>query len=220
MSIDYKGNNPEQKISNDIFEIYDFHKLSIDKKRDVLAKKEKEKRDELAKNVEEKIKEQLKKQYQTQIMPPLNSATGIELINKSSPKDIKLLMMGLMPDELPKMSYTDVCQTAFKNYQNTFGYEKYDKVVKKVYESNKISGLISRCKFHIQTVDHLTILSYINVIPYFLFSKPETEAIAALLVLLRWNEEVNAEYKLKSNDDLKGIAVNIIERTKTRTLLY
>jgi hypothetical protein len=99
------------------------------------------------------------------------------------------------------------------------GKDKYDTVHRKVYESNLISGFISKAKYNCQTVDHLIILSYVNGCVTFLLSKPETEALAGLLVLQRWNDEVNSHYQLKSAEELKKTAFYILQRTDTTFLL-
>ena len=112
------------------------------------------------------------------------------------------------------MDYSEILDYAITSYIREFGERKFKTVLNKVMTSNKISGLISTAKYKGVPPDSKDLLYCLNEIPYFIFSRGQTQAVAALIALQRWNEEVNSQQFLLSEDGLRLRAVNILEESK------
>jgi hypothetical protein len=111
------------------------------------------------------------------------------------------------------MNYDDIFQYVITSYIREFGERKFNTVLEKIMTSSKISGLISTAKFKGLPPGSKDFLYCLNEIPYFIFSTGQTQAVAALIGLQRWNEEVNSFQELLSDDDLKLRAINILKET-------
>jgi len=112
------------------------------------------------------------------------------------------------------MSYDEILEYVISAYIREFGERKFKTVLDKIMTSNKISGLISTAKYKRVPPGSKDFLYYLNEIPYFIFSRGQTQAVAALIALQRWNEEVNSQQYLLSEDSLRLRAVNILEESK------
>jgi len=115
---------------------------------------------------------------------------------------------------LSLMSYDEILEYVISAYIREFGERKFKTVLDKIMTSNKISGLISTAKYKRVPPGSKDFLYYLNEIPYFIFSRGQTQAVAALIALQRWNEEVNSQQYLLSEDSLRLRAVNILEESK------
>jgi hypothetical protein len=116
--------------------------------------------------------------------------------------------------QISLMSYDEILKYVISAYIREFGEHKFKTVLDKIMTSNKISGLISKSKYKSIPLGSKDFLFCLNEIPYFIFSRGQTQAVAALIALQRWNEEVNSQYYLLSEEGLKIRAVNIIEELK------
>jgi hypothetical protein len=115
---------------------------------------------------------------------------------------------------LNHMNYDDIISYVVTSYIREFGERKFNTVLEKIMTSNKISGLISTAKFKGLPPGSKDFLYSLNEIPYFIFATGQTQAVAALLALQRWHEEVNVIQFLLSEDDLKLRAINILKECK------
>ena len=112
------------------------------------------------------------------------------------------------------MSYDEILDYVISEYIREFGERKFKTVLNKIMTSNKISGLISTVKYKGVSPGSMDFLYCLNGILYFVFSRGQTRAVAALIALQRWNEEVNFQQYLLSEEGLRLRAVNILEESK------
>lgn len=116
--------------------------------------------------------------------------------------------------EYDNLEYTEIVQNYFAWYITQFGVAKAQIIVDKVLASDKISGLIARLRYNNHTPLAKNFLELLNTIPYFFMPTGQTQALACLLALQRWNEEVNYKTENLSQQELKKIALEIITISK------
>lgn len=107
-------------------------------------------------------------------------------------------------------TFTQLCDAYCTTYLLVNGERKFQTVLDKVMTSNKVSGLISTSRYKMARLDGKTILACLHEIPYFMFSRNETMALAGLLALTRWNAEANLYAALADDDRLLEIARFIV----------
>lgn len=112
------------------------------------------------------------------------------------------------------MDYEEILELFFSYYIKQYGEIKFKTILDKVMTSNKISGLISTARYKNVPPGYNDILYCLNEIPYFIFSRGQTQAVAALIALERWNNEVNSTLYLLDQSGLKLRAIKIIEESK------
>lgn len=112
------------------------------------------------------------------------------------------------------MSYEEILVFYFNRYKQESGEEKFNKIFERVQTSNKISGLLSKSRFHNVYFTSKTIMLCVLDIPYFTFSSSKTKALAALLALKRWNDEVKSSLLLLEDNDLKEYILEILNELK------
>ena len=115
--------------------------------------------------------------------------------------------------EYKSMSYNEIVDYMIETHIHLYGEDKFKKILDKVMTSNKISGLISTLRYKGVPPGSKDFLYCLHEIPYFLSSHNQTVAIAALLALERWNEEVNSQQFLLNEDGLRLRAVNILRES-------
>lgn len=94
------------------------------------------------------------------------------------------------------------------------GQEKYEKIYRKVSSSEKISGLFGRALHYNSAPTAMDILSCINTMPYFIFQGTPTCAMAALMVIVLWNEKINQAYHLCTDRELAEKAQSVFSILK------
>lgn len=103
-------------------------------------------------------------------------------------------------------TFTQICESYFAAYIRVNGERKFQTVVDKIMTSNKVSGLISTSRYKMIRPDSKTILACLHEIPYFMFARNETMALAGLLTLTRWNDEANLFSALADDNCLLEMA--------------
>ena len=116
--------------------------------------------------------------------------------------------------QLHSLDYDEILEYFVTAYIREFGERKFKTVLDKIMTSNKISGLISTAKYKGVAPGSKDFLYCLNEIPFFIFSRGQTQAVGALIALQRWNEEVNSQQFLLTDEGLKLRAVNILEESK------
>lgn len=116
--------------------------------------------------------------------------------------------------QLNLMSYDEIIEHVVSMYIREFGDRKFRRILDKIMTSNKISGLIRTVKNKGVPPGSKDFLYCLNEIPFFIFSSGQTQATASLIALQRWNQEVNANQCLLSEEGLKLRAVNILEESR------
>lgn len=106
--------------------------------------------------------------------------------------------------------YKSIVDAYALKYIKEFGERKAKVINEKIMTSNKLSGLISKSRYERIPISSKTYLYTLNSIPYFVFSRGQTQALAALLSLDRWHVEVNRDLKLLNSGQLLALAKSII----------
>lgn len=112
------------------------------------------------------------------------------------------------------LEYEEIIDLFISSYIKEFGELKFKTILDKVMTSNKVSGLISTARYKGVPPGYNDILYCLNEIPYFIFSRGQTQAVAALIALERWNDEVNSNQFLLDQSGLKLRAIKILEESK------
>jgi len=112
------------------------------------------------------------------------------------------------------LEYHEIFEITMNSYIKEFGERKFRKIFNKMMTSNKISGLISTARHKGVPPGSKDFLYSLNEIPYFIFSRGQTQAVAALIGLQRWNEEVNIHQMLLDGEGLKLRAINILKECR------
>jgi hypothetical protein len=115
---------------------------------------------------------------------------------------------------LENLNYEELLEFYINSYIKEFGERKFQVIFEKIMTSNKISGLISKSRYKRIAPNFKDYIYSLNEIPYFIFARGQTQALAALIALERWNNEVNSEMRLKYDNDLRLIAITIINECK------
>jgi hypothetical protein len=115
---------------------------------------------------------------------------------------------------LDRLTYEEIQILFTKTYVNDLGEAKYIKIAEKILTSNKMSNLLSRSRYQNIAVAPKDLLHTINSIPYFMFTSNRNQALAGLLALQRWNNDVNIGFTLANEETLKRMAIEIIKELK------
>lgn len=95
-------------------------------------------------------------------------------------------------------SINEVIAVICHEYISQKGTRKLNKLINKVIINNKLSGLISRSRYYRFKITARELLSHMNESIDFIFISNYSQACAAALFYARWNEEVNNELHLCS----------------------
>lgn len=112
--------------------------------------------------------------------------------------------------------FNSFCNAYCEKYLRELGERKFKTVLDKVMTSNKISGLISTSRYQMWRPKPQTILACLHEIPYFMFARNDTLALAGILTLLRWNEEANQPPVMGSDGQLREMAISILTELRCR----
>ena len=107
------------------------------------------------------------------------------------------------------MSFHEFLDDTIQKYIRYHGRDKFTKVLVKVMSANKPNKLIALSKIHRTIPTAKIFLACICETPYFLFVSNETQALAALLLLNRWDEEVNRDIDALDDEELISIGIAI-----------
>ena len=116
--------------------------------------------------------------------------------------------------QINSLDYEELVKFFISLYVKEFGERKFNTIYQKVMTSDKISGLISTSRFKSMPPGSNNFLYCLNEIPYFIFSRGQTQAVAGLIALERWNIEVNSDLFLVSDEGLRVRALGILEESK------
>lgn len=109
-------------------------------------------------------------------------------------------------------TYNEFIERYLIEYKKDFGEIKFNKILCKVQNSEKVKKLILHTLIHQLIISPTAILATLNELPYFMFSKAETLSTGAILVLIWWVTEVNDILSIASDEELKDIAYYIIKK--------
>lgn len=97
-------------------------------------------------------------------------------------------------------------------YLQSEGEKKATKIIEKVKTSDKLSGLINTSRYRHVAPNDVDVLSALLIIPFFAFRSNLTHLFAATCFYVRWNEEVNNQLHILSDEELVRYMVRCIER--------
>ena len=103
-------------------------------------------------------------------------------------------------------------------YKTAFGVRKYENVYQKIYNSNKITKLLSSAADKHLAPHSLDYLYALNEIPYFIFSKGDTQALGAIIAFERWMRSENNEVRHITGIELNQILDGIINESSKSML--
>lgn len=109
------------------------------------------------------------------------------------------------------LKYYELLEDFLNEYKLEFGRRKLEKIHRKIQTSKKISTLIYLSKQKGLIPNKNDFLYSLYEVPYFMISKADTLAVAALLSLERWNQECNKQLGIASEGVLRDIAGRILE---------
>lgn len=118
----------------------------------------------------------------------------------------------------PFMNYYELLDYCFNDYIREFGERKFEKIKYKIKTSNKVGRLIKKLD-EIQAAPASDNLIWtVNEILYFTFAKGQTQVIACLFALERWNNEINKPNNMKflSYAMLKDRVLKVILKKKSQ----
>ena len=116
----------------------------------------------------------------------------------------------------PYVSYYELLDYCFNDYKTEFGERKFTKIDYKIKTSSRIGKLINNLNKVGAGPGSDDLIYSINEIIYFTFAKGQTQVVACLLALERWNTEVNIPNDMKylSYFELKDRVLKIILKKK------
>lgn len=114
------------------------------------------------------------------------------------------------------MKYEVLLHNMYSSFIREFGQRKFDKIYDKIHSSNKVREFIIKSK-RLGLAPYLTHnIELLNEIPYFIFSRGQTMAIGALILLEKWDQEVNQQSLISNSEELRSRAVFILTENKSQ----
>lgn len=112
------------------------------------------------------------------------------------------------------MSYLQVLDAYSDRYIPKYGVDKYKTVFEKVSKSKKIATLngLSIQKRIAPTAHDFA--AAVNEIAWFLFQSQETVALAALMAIGLWDQDVNRIYHFSTQFEVEQKAIAVLELLK------
>ena len=113
--------------------------------------------------------------------------------------------MGVLSD----MTFQEYIEEVAQKYIAECGRDKFLKVLEKVMTANKPNKLIAIARMKSAAPSPKECLACICEVPFFFLQSNKTQAVAANLLLNRWDEEVNRDIDILDDLDLikRGIAI-------------
>lgn len=100
------------------------------------------------------------------------------------------------------MGFNNVINDYCERYISINGKSKHDKVLNKIYNSEKIANLFWECERRRIVPTAKDILTCVHTIPYFIFQSSNTCALAALIAIKIWHDNFDADFSRCSFEQL------------------
>lgn len=97
-------------------------------------------------------------------------------------------------------------------YLRKYGRDKYEKILKKISESDKIRKLFDQSYYQRLAINHIDFGETLNSIMWFMFQSNDTQAVAVLAMAVFWDTNVNSHLHLKSDMELRNDALKIFKK--------
>lgn len=107
-----------------------------------------------------------------------------------------------------------ILEAVMDSYAKEFGERKFRKVIKKAITSRQVMQLIHAYIANDIPIDPLKVLELINQVPYFIFSRGQTQLLASTTIIRLWFEMTGENTNLASNKELTNMILFIIDKTK------
>lgn len=132
-------------------------------------------------------------------------------MKKHTPKKPQTKKLSLTTKPPIMQDFDQIFNSLLNVYEKEFGQRKLNAVFENLNNSNKIRKLLNHYKNTGAPINASIILNYINAIPYFIFSRGQTQAIAALIILKYWHKEMNFGYIILNDSQLLLIVHEILK---------
>lgn len=99
-----------------------------------------------------------------------------------------------------------------KFYYRKHGRDKFDKILKKLSDSNKVRSLFDESYQKRLALSNVDFGATINEMMWFMFQSNETQAVAVLAMALSWHTNVNSHLYLKTERELRDDALMIFKK--------
>jgi len=113
--------------------------------------------------------------------------------------------------EIDSLGFDEIIDYAISSFKREFGERKFNTVHNKITTSKKVTALIEATKIRGVPPGAYDFLHCVNEMPYFIFSRGQTQAVGALLALQKWNLEVNILNHMLNEEELRLRAIKIIK---------
>ena len=97
-------------------------------------------------------------------------------------------------------------------YLRKHGRDKYEKILKKLSDSNKVKKLFDQSYNQKLAINYVDFGATVNEMMWFMFQSNETQAVAVLAMAVFWNTNVNSHLHLKSEKELRDDALKIFKK--------
>jgi len=91
-----------------------------------------------------------------------------------------------------------------------YGSLKLREINAKITQSRKVLNYLETVGANFYRPTSKGILSVLNNIPYFMFSKGETLCVGGLLILQLWNVEFNQDFPILTDEEVTAVCANLI----------
>lgn len=98
-----------------------------------------------------------------------------------------------------------------QRFLSDFGMVKMKEIHEKTQSSPKINNYLQQVGPNSYRPTHTGIISTLNTITYFIFSKGETLCMGALFVLMDWNSRFNEDNLVLTDNEVTMVAADIIK---------
>ena len=97
-------------------------------------------------------------------------------------------------------------------YFRKYGRDKFDKILKKLLDSNKVRSLFDESYKKRLALNNVDFGSMINEMMWFMFQSNETQAVAVLALAILWHTNVNSHLYLKTEKELRNDVLMIFKK--------
>lgn len=111
------------------------------------------------------------------------------------------------------MNLEDILTHYVENYYlRKHGRDKYEKILKKLSDSNKVRSLFDESYKKRLALNNVDFGATINEMMWFMFQSNETQAVAVLALAVFWHTNVNSHLYLKTEKELRDDALMIFKK--------
>ena|ERR1700761_2788085 len=121
-------------------------------------------------------------------------------------------MEGTIYSNVSNLSFDKLIDLVTKDYYDEYGEYRIQEIFTKLEKSNRIQEYIDS-RTCTSSPNAKEIISLLNTIPFFIFSRQQSKCVAALHILLMWENRYNHGEDALNNIELMSISSEIIQTT-------